>query len=49
VEPDLNSLSAGADPALVFDLGRSEGSSIAKHQDAMIAEALAGGAGKHCR
>ena len=41
VERDLGGVPAQADPALVFDLGRSGGSDIAKHKDAMIADAIA--------
>jgi hypothetical protein len=37
---DLANTSAVADPALVFDLGRSRGSDIARNKDAMIAEAF---------
>ncbi len=47
---DLGTAVAKADPALVFDLGRSEGSDIANHKDEMIAEALASpGGGKRRR
>jgi hypothetical protein len=42
---DLGGVSVQADPALVFDLGRSRGSDIGKNKDAMIAEALASIAG----
>lgn len=41
LERDLGGIPAQADPALVFDLGRSSGSDVAKHKDAMIAEAIA--------
>jgi len=40
LERDLGAVSAQADPALVFDLGRSGESDIAKNKDAMIAEAV---------
>jgi hypothetical protein len=44
---DLGSATSMANPALVFDLGRSRGSDIARNKDAMIAEAFAStGAGK---
>jgi hypothetical protein len=38
---DLGSATAIANPTLVFDLGRSGGSDIAKNKDLMIAEAFA--------
>jgi hypothetical protein len=38
---DSDLVAPWADPALVFDLGRSPGSDVAKNKDAMIAEALA--------
>ncbi len=38
---DLGNATAMADPALVFDLGRSRGLDIARNKDAMIAEAFA--------
>jgi len=38
---DLGGSPAKADPSLVFDLGRSAGSDIAKDKDAMIAQAFA--------
>ncbi len=41
VQRDLGSSPAKVDPALVFDLGRSRGSDVGKHKDAMIAEAMA--------
>ena len=41
VERDLGNSPAKADPSLVFDLGKSRGSDIAKDKDAMIAEAFA--------
>ena len=41
VARDLGSARAKADPVLVFDLGSSGGSDIAKDKDAMIAEAFA--------
>ena len=41
VERDLGSRPGAAAPALVFDLGASGVSDIAKDQDAMIAEAFA--------
>ncbi|HEY3825306.1 MAG TPA: hypothetical protein VGL82_12155 [Bryobacteraceae bacterium] len=47
---DLGNTTAMADPALIFDLGRSRGSDIATNKDAMIAEALASaGTGKRRR
>ncbi len=41
VARDLGSAQATADPVVVFDLGSSGGSDIAKDKDAMIAEAFA--------
>jgi hypothetical protein len=41
LERDLGNATAMAAPALVFDLGRSRGSDIARNKDAMIAEAFA--------
>jgi len=38
---DLRNAPAKADPALVFDLGTSHGSNIAKDKDEMIGEAFA--------
>jgi len=38
---DLGTTTTMADPALVFDLGRSRGSDIAGNKDAMIADAFA--------
>jgi hypothetical protein len=47
---DLGNPTVMADPALVFDLGRSRGSDIARNKDAMIAEAFASkGSGKRRR
>ena len=47
---DLGNPPAKADPALLFDLGASRQSDIAKHKDAMIAEAIAAtGAGRRRR
>ena len=43
---DLGSASIQADPALVFDLGRSSGSDIARNKDQMIAEAMAPAGGR---
>ena len=40
VARDLGNPPAKADPALLFDLGASRQSDIAKHKDAMIAEAI---------
>ena len=40
VARDLGSAQTKADPVLVFDLGSSGGSEIAKDKDAMIAEAF---------
>jgi hypothetical protein len=46
----LGNATVMADPALVFDLGRSRGSDIARNKDAMIAEAFAPkGSGKRRR
>jgi hypothetical protein len=42
VARDLSGAPTNADPAAVFDLGRSGGSNIAKDRNAMIAEALMG-------
>jgi hypothetical protein len=50
VAKDLGNAPPKADPALVFDLGRSHGSDIARDKDAMIAEAFAStGSGKRRR
>ena len=38
---DLGGSAVKANPALVFDLGNSGGSDIAKNKDAMVAEAMA--------
>ncbi len=38
---DLGGGPAKADPKLVFDLGRSSGTDIARNKDAMIAQAFA--------
>jgi hypothetical protein len=38
---DLEGPSPGADPSLIFDLGRSSGSDIARDKDAMLGEAFA--------
>ena len=43
LERDLGGPAIQTDPTLVFDLGRSSGSDIAKQKDAMIAEAIASG------
>jgi hypothetical protein len=40
VTRDLAGPQASADPAAVFDLGRSDGSDIAAKKDVMIAEAF---------
>lgn len=40
LERDLGAAGIQTDPALVFDLGRSSASDIAKQKDAMIAEAI---------
>jgi hypothetical protein len=37
---DLQTVSRAVDVAGVFDLGRSGGSDVARHKDAMIAEAI---------
>ena len=41
VARDLGNAPTKADPALVFDLGKSRGSDIARDKDAMIVEAFA--------
>ena len=41
VARDLGNAPAQVDPALVFDLGKSSRSDIAKDKDAMVAEAFA--------
>jgi hypothetical protein len=38
-----------ADPSVIFDLGSSDGSNIAKNKDAVIAEAFASGTNKRRR
>jgi hypothetical protein len=43
VARDLGGTTAPVDPSVVFDLGSSGGSNIAKDKDAMIAEAFAAG------
>ena len=48
VARDLARPEASADPAAVFDLGRSERSNIAAEKDAMIGEAF-GGARRRAR
>jgi hypothetical protein len=48
VARDLARPETSADPAAVFDLGRSEGSNIAAGKDAMIAKAF-GAAGRRGR
>jgi len=40
VAEDLGDRPHGADPSLVFNLGSSTGSDVARHKDAMLAEAL---------
>ena len=40
VESDLGAERPAADPAGVFDLGDSGGSDVARHEDAMLGEAL---------
>ena len=40
VAADLGREERVADPGAVFNLGRSEGSDIARHKDAMLAEAF---------
>lgn len=40
---DLGAGPATANPALVFDLGRSRGSNVGRDKDAMIAEAMIAG------
>ena len=49
VERDLGGVPAQADPALVFDLGRSGGSDVARNKDAMIADAVASTSRSHRR
>jgi hypothetical protein len=39
---DLGEPTVTADPSLIFDLGRSNGSDISTKKDSMIAEAIAG-------
>lgn len=41
VARDLHEEQPEVDPSLVFDLGDSGGSDVARHKDAMIAEAMA--------
>jgi len=43
VTRDLGGSRPAADPSLVFNLGSSGGSNVARDKDAMIAEAFAGG------
>lgn len=43
LERDLGSTPVQADPALVFDLGRSGGANIARNKHDMVAEAVAAG------
>jgi hypothetical protein len=40
VARDLGERPAPSEPSLVFDLGRSEGSDIARNKEAMLAEAF---------
>ena len=42
VAADLGGEKRAVDPGAVFNLGRSKGSDIARHKDAMIAEAFSG-------
>jgi hypothetical protein len=49
VARDLGGASVKADPARVFDLGKSSGSDIAKDKRAMIAEAFGAGKSKRRR
>jgi hypothetical protein len=46
VARDLGGAQPVADPAVVFDLGASDGSDVAAHKDAMLAEAFASGGRK---
>jgi hypothetical protein len=49
VARDLGGPAAKSDPALVFDLGRSAGSDIAKNKRTMIAQAFGSGSRKRRR
>ena len=40
VARDLGGAQSAADPAVVFDLGASDGSNVAANKDAMLAEAF---------
>ena len=46
VARDLGGMQPEANPSVVFDLGSSGGSDVAKNKDAMIAEAFTSGARK---
>jgi hypothetical protein len=41
VDRDLQGPTPDADPSMIFDLGRSSGSDIARNKDAMLDEAFA--------
>jgi hypothetical protein len=43
VARDLGGVPPAADPAVVFDLGASDGCDVAANKDAMLAEAFASG------
>jgi hypothetical protein len=49
VARDLGGQQPAPDPSVIFDLGSSDGSDIAKNKDAMLAEAFASGANKRRR
>jgi hypothetical protein len=49
VARDLGASKTGADPTAIFDLFASGGSDIARHKDAMIADAFAAGQRKQRR
>ena len=49
VARDLGGSRTDANPALIFDLGTSRGSDVARDKDAMIAEAFASRRGKSRR
>ena len=46
VARDLGGAQPAADPAVVFDLGASDGADVAANKDAMLAEAFASGGRK---
>jgi hypothetical protein len=49
LDRDLGDVPAAADPSVVFDLGRSGGSDIARDEDRMIGEAIAAEHGPETR